>query len=318
MKTVVTSSIKKAAKYILAGEPVGFPTETVYGLAANVFDEGAIEKIFKIKNRPIDNPLIVHISNLNQISQLAKKITISAEIVIERFFPGPVTIVLKKNEIIPDTVSAGLDTIAIRMPELELSRNFIQECGVPLAAPSANLSGKPSPTKWQHVYNDLNGLVSCILKGPKSNVGIESTVIDCTVNKPRLLRPGKISLQELRNIFPDITFSNSDKFRIHHSPGMKYRHYSPTGKVFLIDEPSEIPADLVKKYYKEMAYIGITDVKYRIKKNILSGEEEYSHYLFNFFRDCDKKNIKFIYCQKVKEEGIGLALMNRLIKAARD
>lgn len=314
MKTVITSSIKKAAQFIKRGEIVAFPTETVYGLGANVFDDDAIKKIFIAKKRPQDNPLIVHISNINQIESLVKKINLCAQKIIEEFFPGPITIVLEKNDVISELVSGGLNTIAVRMPSLELTRKFIEECEVPLAAPSANLSGSPSPTTWRHVYNDLNGRIPCILKGPECDVGIESTVVDCTKNKPVILRPGLISVEDLQKIFSDVKVYNPKKSVKPKSPGMKYRHYAPKAKVILINSEE----DFTKyKFEKEnSAFIGFLKVKGFKKFKRVNDLKDYARSIFNFFRKCDEEKIETIFCQKVPETGLGLAIMNRLTKAA--
>lgn len=314
MKTIVTTSINIAAEFIKKGELVAFPTETVYGLGANVFNEEAIRKIFIAKKRPMDNPLIVHISNLNQINLLAKKITPAAQKIIEKFFPGPITIILKKNDVISDLVSGGLDTIAIRMPDLELTKKFIDKCGIPIAAPSANLSGSPSPTSWKHVYNDLNKRIVCILKGPSCKVGIESTVIDCTGKIPIILRPGFISYDELKEVLPTIKIYTKKSKEKPKSPGMKYKHYSPKAKVILINSIDELTNYNIN--LDTSAYIGLEFVKGLKKVKRVKNLADYAKNLFKFFRECDELKIKTIFCQRVSEIGIGLALMNRLTKAA--
>lgn len=314
MKTLVTTSIKLASEFIKKGEIVAFPTETVYGLGANVYDDDAIKKIFIAKKRPADNPLIVHVSNVNQIEFLVKKLNKCARGIIEKFFPGPITIVLEKNDAISELVSGGLSTVAIRMPSLELSRKFIEACGVPIAAPSANLSGSPSPTSWRHVYNDLNGRIPCILKGPDCEVGIESTVVDCTQNKPVILRPGIISIEDLRKVFPDVKIYKSKNVKKPKSPGMKYKHYSPEAKVILID--SEEDLEKIEFDKSKAAFIGLMKIKGLKKIKRVNDLRDYARNLFNFFRKCDEEKIKVIFCQKVPESGLGLAIMNRLTKAA--
>lgn len=316
MKTIVTSSVKTASAFIRSGELVGMPTETVYGLGANVFDEDAVKKIFEVKNRPADNPLIVHVSSYEQIEQLTEKITTNAEKIINNFFPGPITIVLKKNEVISNFVTAGLDTIAIRMPDLEITTKFIDVCGVPIAAPSANISGLPSPTSWQHVYNDLNGKIPCILKGPKCKVGIESTVVDCTSSVPTILRPGSISIDDLRMFFPRVKIPLQTQNGQMKSPGTKYKHYSPKAKVTLVESKEELIKIISKSGKKNFAFIGFEKVFSARKSKIVKSSNDYAHKLFSFFRSCDEIGIERIFCQKVEEEGIGLALMNRLQKAA--
>ncbi len=321
MRTILTDSIKIAAYNVKRGDLVAFPTETVYGIGANVFDEKAVSKIFKIKGRPADNPLIVHVASKKDIGILAKEITPSAKKIIKKFFPGPVTVILKKNEIVPDIVTASLDTIAIRMPSSKIARELIKLSGVPIAAPSANFSGSPSPTSFQHVMKDLSGKISCILVGPASKYGLESTVIDCTGKYPVILRPGSVTLEMLRKkIDKRIVFRKSTG-RIK-SPGQKYRHYAPKAKVKLISDYRLRIADSqsikeAKVEKQKEAFIGL-DKKYlnrfevvKICKTI----EDYAKNLFSFFRECDDNGVKIIYCQKVSEKGIGLAIMNRVKKA---
>ena len=309
MKTLLTNSVKEAAKYIKKGEIAAFPTETVYGLGAGAFDERAIKKIYKAKGRPSDNPLIVHVSNRKDILLLAKVIPATAKKIIKMFFPGPVTIILKKNEIIPNSVTAGLDTIAIRMPSSKIARDFIKACEVPVAAPSANLSGSPSPTSFIHVMNDFKGKIPCILIGPDAKYGLESTVIDCTSAIPQILRPGVITLEQLKKIDKSITYkSKTNKIK---SPGQKYKHYAPKGKL-------QISNYKLRIVNENSGYIGIkkplvNNFKYlKMCKDL----NDYAKNLFSFFRKCDEMGIQRIYAQKVEEKGIGLAIMNRLKKAA--
>lgn len=315
MKTLITGSAAKAALHIRRGEIVGFPTETVYGLGANAYDERAVKKIFSVKGRPQDNPLIVHISSKKEINVLAEFIPEYARKIIDKFFPGPVTVILKKNEIISGLVTAGLDTIAIRMPSSAIAKKFIKLCGVPVAAPSANLSGSPSPTDAEHVIDDFYDKVSCILKGPGSRYGLESTVVDCTGKHPVILRPGVITLEELRKI-DKLTRVNNSSRKIK-SPGQKYRHYAPGANV-KIQNPN-VRNKKAGAIRQKAAYIGL-DKKYSKSfelSNICSSVEEYAKNLFSFFRECDKMGIKTIYCGRIPEKGIGMAIMNRLKKAAR-
>ena len=311
IKTKIVKDVKSAARYILSSEVVAFPTETVYGLGANVFDEDAVQKIYDLKNRPHDNPLIVHICNKEQIDLLATDVNNTAKHIIKNFFPGPITVILKKHEIVPYLATAGLDTVAIRMPASRIARDFIRECGVPIAAPSANLSGSPSPTSFRHVMDDFGGKLKCILMGPDSKYGIESTVIDCTTTIPAILRPGIISTEDL-----DITKRQvvmSSRFTQVKSPGQKYKHYAPKAKVVLVASPV--------KPEKNSAYIGLKKPTEE-QKGLLSHYKycsdlyDYAKNLFRFFRECDAEKIRTIYCQKVPEKGIGMAIMNRLKKAS--
>ncbi|MFN7621581.1 MAG: L-threonylcarbamoyladenylate synthase, partial [Acidobacteriota bacterium] len=195
MKTELTKSVESAARYIIEGEVVAFPTETVYGLGANIFNEAAIAKIFAAKGRPSDNPLIAHIATLDQLLSLAREIPPAARLLIDRFFPGPLTVVLPKLPAVPMIATAGLETIGVRMPDHPLAIELLRACGLPLVAPSANLSGRPSPTTWQAVLEDLEGRIACILQGEPTRVGLESTVVDCTAAVPTLLRAGAITLE---------------------------------------------------------------------------------------------------------------------------
>lgn len=310
MKTILTNSVKTAASFIKKGEVTAFPTETVYGLGANAYNEKAVKKIFKAKGRPADNPLIVHVASKKDIVVLVKEIPPIAKKIISEFFPGPVTIILNKNEIIPGVVTAGLDSIAIRMPANKTARELIKACGVPIAAPSANLSGSPSPTSFMHVVSDFKGKIPCILIGRNAKYGLESTVIDCTSKIPVVLRPGVVTLEQLRKIDKRIKYkAKSAKIK---SPGQKYKHYAPKAKVELIGSNKA----KVKKQKGE-AYIGLQK---KFKNNfdytkICSSLNDYAKNLFAFFRECDAKGIKTIYCDEVIEKGIGLAIMNRLRKA---
>jgi L-threonylcarbamoyladenylate synthase len=327
MRTMITNSISQAAAYIKKGDIAAFPTETVYGLGANVYDEAAIKKIFKIKGRPADNPLIVHISKKSDIALLVQEIPETAKKIINKFFPGPITVIFKKNEIIPDAVTAGLDTIAIRMPSSKIARDFIKECGVPVAAPSANLSGSPSPTSFIHVLRDFKGKIPCILTGPKARYGLESTVIDCTPEIPQVLRPGIITLEQLRKIDKRITYKRrTDKIK---SPGQRYKHYAPKAKLQITNYlppagklPARSAGGRITNRKDNYGFIGLTPIWDKglqplALKQILvcKSLNDYAKNLFSFFRKCDEIGIKLIYAQKVEEKGIGLAIMNRLKKA---
>lgn len=309
MQTTITNDPKIAADFIKSGEVAAFPTETVYGLGADAYNDKAVRKIFKAKGRPADNPLIVHVAKKKDISVLAKEITPSAKKLISKFFPGPVTVILKKNEIVPDVVTAGLDTIAIRMPASKIARELIRLSGVPIAAPSANLSGSPSPTNFLHVLRDMKGKIPCLIIGPAAKYGLESTVIDCTGKFPVILRPGSVTLEQIKKLDKNAVYQkNARKIK---SPGQKYRHYSPIAKVKFINRETSI----VKR--SKEAYIGLNEKfakSFEVVK-ICKTIEEYARNLFSFFRQCDELGIKTIYCEKIPEKGIGTAVMNRLNKA---
>ncbi len=311
MKTLLTTSPTTAAEFIKRGGIVAFPTETVYGLGANVFDEKAVAKIFKAKKRPNDNPLIAHVGNLEQIKLLTSEITESAEKFIEAFFPAPLTLVLPKSEKIPLVATANLQTIGVRMPKNDLALEFLKNCETPIVAPSANLSGRPSPTTWQAVFEDLNGRIDCILQGEATEIGLESTVLDCTSLIPLVLRSGAITLEQLQKVDPKTRLYKFAEIETPRSPGLKHRHYSPKAQVVLSNPKSKIQNP------KSTAFIGLTKPNCDFEKiKICASVEDYAHSLFAFFRQCDRENIKTIYCEKIVESGIGLALMDRLKRAS--
>ncbi len=313
METFLTKSPPEAARFIKKGGIVAFPTETVYGLGANVFDEKAIRKIFKAKQRPNDNPLIAHVGNLEQIKLLVKEITPNAQKFIEAFFPAPLTLVLPKSAQVPLIATAGLETIGVRMPKNELAQEFLQFCETPLVAPSANLSGKPSPTTWQAVFEDLNKRIDCILQGETTEIGLESTVVDCTSDAPLILRSGAITLEDLQKIVPETRFYRVKENEAARSPGLKHRHYSPRAKVVLFN------GQWTMDNGQSRAFIGLNkpEIDFDLIK-ICGSVEDYAHFVFDFFRNCDSQKIATIYCQTVEEKGIGLALMDRLKRAAED
>jgi L-threonylcarbamoyladenylate synthase len=311
MHTVLTKSPIEAAEFIKRGGVVAFPTETVYGLGANVFDTKAIAKIFEAKQRPNDNPLIAHVGNLEDIKLLVSEVTEIAGKFIEAFFPAPLTLVLPKSKKVPLNATANLETIGVRMPKNDLALDFLNACETPLVAPSANLSGKPSPTNWEAVFEDLNGRIDCILQGETTEIGLESTVVDCTSDVPLILRSGAITLEQLREIVPETGVYQIKKDEMPKSPGLKHRHYSPRAKVVLANEKWKVESG------KSRAFIGLNkpDEKIELVK-ICGSVEEYAHEVFSFFRECDRENIRTIYCETVEEKGIGAALMDRLKRAS--
>lgn len=311
METKLTDSPFEAAEILRSGGIVAFPTETVYGLGANVFDEAAISKIFIAKQRPADNPLIAHVSSIDQIQELASEVTKIAEALIERFFPGPLTVVLRKKDSVPDIASAGLDSIGIRMPGLPSTQEVLKACGTPVAAPSANLSGRPSPTTWQAVFEDLNGRIDCILKGDATEIGLESTVVDCSGSVPIVLRQGAISFETLCEVIPDIEIYKYGSTELPPSPGMRHQHYSPKAEVVIIDTQDQLVNS------GQAAFIGTNPPDAQFTYSIKVGNaEEYARELFEFFRECDRRGIHTIYCQSVQRKGVGAALMDRIERAA--
>lgn len=310
MKTILTKSCKIAAEIINGGGIAAFPTETVYGLGANIFDQTAIAKIFKAKRRPNDNPLIAHVGNIEQIEILVSHIPQVAEKFIDAFFPAPLTLVLPKSARVPQIATADLETIGVRMPDHDLALEFLRSCKTPVVAPSANLSGKPSPTSWQAVYEDLDGRVDCILQGEITKIGLESTVVDCTSEVPLILRTGAVTLEQLQEIIPETRLYKFAENETPKSPGLKHKHYSPKAKVVLI-------SDFSFQISETSAFIGLNkSAKDFDFMKVCASVEEYAHEVFAFFRECDHRNIATIYCEAVEEKGIGLALMDRLKRAA--
>ncbi len=309
VRTTFTSDPFVAAEFIKRGGIVAFPTETVYGLGADAFDPIATEKIFEAKQRPADNPLIVHVSSVDQIGELAE-ITETGSRLIDKFFPGPLTLVLKKKDGVPFITTAGLDTVGVRMPRLSIANQFLQACGVPVAAPSANLSGRPSPTTWEAVAEDLDGRIDCILQGSPTETGLESTVVDCAGDVPIVLRSGSVTLERLREIIAEVRVS-SDLDDIRRSPGTRHQHYKPTANVVLIPHP-----DAVEKA-PGCAFIGLArSVTPFDHQRLCAGADDYAREIYEFLRESDRRGIHTVYCQEVPETGIGVALMDRLRRAA--
>lgn len=311
MRTIVTDSPRVAASYIRAGRIAAFPTETVYGLGADAFDAEAVAKIFDAKGRPSDNPLIVHLHDLAQLDVLAATRSGDADRLIEHFFPGPLTVILPKSDHVPDVVTAGLDTVGLRMPKDPRASAFLKACGMPVAAPSANLSGRPSPTTWEAVLGDLDGRIPCILKGDRSPVGLESTVVNCNVSPPVVLRAGAVSLEQLRDVVSDVRTATGSEMQTGRSPGIRHRHYAPSARVQIVAHPPKEPAG-------RAAYIGLANTVPQddfLLVRVCSNLDAYAYELFDFFRECDAKGVDRIYCQQVDEDGIGRALMDRLRRA---
>ncbi len=308
VKTLLTNSPGAAAAIIKRGGLVAFPTETVYGLGAAIFDEAAIEKVFEAKGRPSDNPLIAHVANESQIMQLTDDLTPAAESLLKAFAPGPLTVVVRKSKLVPASATAGLDTIGIRMPRLRLAREFLSLCEVPVVAPSANLSGRPSPTTWEAVFEDLDGRIDCILQGMSSEIGLESTVVDCTEDTPIVLRAGAVSIEQLQEILPTIRLSDDKDIEKPRSPGLKHRHYSPMADVVIWTGGAVKP---------NSAYIGLNraDTSFEFER-IFPTVDEYAQSLYEFFRECDRAGINTIYCERVPEIGLGTAVMDRIRRAS--
>ena len=332
--------IKQAATIIREGGLVAFPTETVYGLGAAGLNSEAVKKIFVAKGRPNDNPLILHIAESKDIFRLTDQADRDPRVpqLISRFWPGPLTLVLAKQKKIPDEVTAGLDTVAIRMPQHPVALALIKESGVPLAAPSANRSGYPSPTTGQHVYTDLAGRIDAILESGPTGVGVESTVLDLSADIPIILRPGGVTREELAAVLGTVYLdpSLSDPRQIPKAPGMKYKHYSPRAEVILVQGTREKVAakikDLTVQYSAQGKKVGLLltqemwasveaetempPVFYRRDLGSATQLEEIARIIYSELRDCDLQGVEVILTETYQTEGIGAALMNRLFKSA--
>jgi L-threonylcarbamoyladenylate synthase len=317
------NALDEAAKLILSGELVAIPTETVYGLAANAFDEKAVKNIFEVKGRPSDNPLIIHTYGISSIEEIAQNIPEKARKLYETFSPGPLTIVLPKSPAIPSVTSGGLDTVGVRIPDIYEVRELIKICKVPIAAPSANLSGLPSPTSAAHVYNDLNGKIPLILDGGDCKIGLESTVITLENDDIIILRPGGITMEQLSKFGNVIigkgiaeTLCEND---IAVSPGMKYKHYAPKASITVVDGELSFFHKIFDENADDESYALMFDDDYsNIKNRINFGKtpSDQAANLFKILRELDERNIKKVFarCPETKDEG--LAVYNRLIRAA--
>jgi L-threonylcarbamoyladenylate synthase len=327
--------IKIAANIIRKGGLVAFPTETVYGLGADALNSKAVLALFKAKNRPLDNPPIIHVDNFSQIKQLSKIIPIRAKLLMDKFWPGPLTLTFQRSENVPSVSTAGLDTIAIRMPKHNIALALIKIAKCPIAAPSANLSGKPSPTFAKHVFNDLDGRIDAILDGGSTCIGVESTVVNFTSCPPEVLRPGGVPVEELRRIIEDIKIHPLvladkemavDKIL---SPGMKHKHYAPKASVVLVEGSvsSVIKkiTELIKCYKLKGSKVGVLvtqeTIDYYSADVVKSLGSRFNlkviaKNLFNLLREFDIENVDVIIAEGIPNEGLGLAVMNRLRKAA--
>lgn len=332
MKTVVIDitteydlALSESARLINSGEVVGIPTETVYGLAADAFDETAVKKIFEAKGRPGDNPLIVHISKLEDLTQLVEEIPEKVKIMAEKFWPAPLTMIMKKSDRISKVVSGNLDTVAVRMPKSDYARAIIENCGVPLAAPSANLSGSPSPTNAKYVYDDMNGRIPLIIDGGSCEIGVESTVISFAEEPPRLLRPGGVTLEEMTALIGEIVVDNAvlnqlAEGQIAASPGMKYKHYAPKADIILIKSNFEDFKALCENEENITALCFDGESKKLNCPSVEYGKENdgysQSFRLFDALRELDEIGAGKVYARCPDTKGMGLAVYNRLIRSA--
>ncbi|MBR1478761.1 MAG: threonylcarbamoyl-AMP synthase [Lachnospiraceae bacterium] len=324
--------LKKAGEIIKNGGVVAFPTETVYGLGGNALDAGASKKIYAAKGRPSDNPLIVHISDFGDIYEIAEAVPEYAKRLAEIFWPGPLTMILKKKAKVPDETTGGLDTVAVRMPDSIIARNLIKYAGGYIAAPSANISGKPSPTEARFVTEDMDGRIDMIIDGGAGEVGIESTIIDLTVSPPEILRPGFITREMIEGALKTETRlpgAEADPGTGPRAPGMKYRHYAPRAPLYVVeaadkDTPGLI-ARLVQKEHEKGRRAGVLATEGNAGGYIAEKVENLgraddgraiARNLFRALREMDDADVDVIYAESLENKGVGTAVMNRLLKAA--
>jgi L-threonylcarbamoyladenylate synthase len=331
LKADSRKNIKLAASLIRRGEIVAFPTETVYGLGADATNKTAVVKVFAVKGRPTFDPLIVHIASASMLEKMVKEIPDTARLLADAFWPGPLTLVLAKKEGIPEVVTAGLPTVAVRMPQNEVALTLIEEARVPIAAPSANSFGRPSPTRAEHVMEDLGGKIALVLDGGPTQVGIESTVLDLTSLPPAILRPGGVSKESLERILGEVSISLGSEGKVFKSPGQMKQHYAPRAKVLLFNG-----------MYRQKVVVAmrgkIKELKKGSKIGVMVPEEELSYFtdedvvvvslgsftameavasnLFATMRALDKQGVDYILALAPSKEGIGLAVFDRLFKAA--
>ena len=321
-------AISLAAMHLTAGDVVALPTETVYGLGADGLNPEAVSKIFQVKGRPQDNPLILHIADRSQLTAICKDIPPAAWLLAEAFWPGPLTMVLPAKDIVPKCTTAGLPTVAVRCPDCDITRKIIRHAKVPVAAPSANISGKPSTTTAEHVYHDHKGKIPLIIDGGPCRIGVESTIVDLTEAPPRLLRPGGITPEQLMGVLGELTVDKAvtaqiDKDAVVKAPGMKYRHYAPDCQVLIVAGSREkaaayihghfVPGDRVLCFEEELPlYADCAPLPYGKESDVAT----LSAGLFAALRELDDPSVKRVYARCPEGGGIAYAVQNRLKKAA--
>ena len=326
-------SLALAARLLADGELVAFPTETVYGLGAHAMDHNAVLGIFSAKGRPADNPLIVHIHDRSQLDDICEVNDLSIRL-MDAFWPGPLTIILPRKEAVPNSVTAGLDTVAVRMPSHPVALALLKACNLPVAAPSANRSGKPSPTSAKHVFDDMDGRIPLIIDGGESDVGLESTVISLVGEKPCILRPGGITQAMLEEVLGPVDLAGSilrplEKGEKALSPGMMYKHYSPDGQVTLIEGEESAVVEALRRLYAHAASEGHRACVMCFTEHVaaladchphdigsMDDPTDVAHRLFATLRGLDDEKMDVIFSEVVPPEGVGLAVMNRLGRAA--
>jgi L-threonylcarbamoyladenylate synthase len=317
-----------AANFLRDNEVVALPTETVYGLGGNAESDAAVAKIFAAKGRPSDNPLIIHIAEKEQLRTFVTEVPDKAELLMEAFWPGPLTIIFKKKEgVLAETATAGLSTVAVRMPDHPVALALLKSCGLPIAAPSANSSGKPSPTNAQHVLDDLNGKIAGVIDGGATGIGVESTVIDCTEAIPVILRPGGVTKEQLEAVLGNVRVDAAltDEAARPKAPGMKYQHYAPNAPLYMVSGTTEFLQSLVEKKRMEGLQVGVLTTEehadvYEADVVLACGKrvelETVAAALYDTLRRFNLEQVDVIYSEVFPNEGVGNAIMNRLQKAA--
>lgn len=323
-----TDEVSAAAAVIRRGGLLAIPTETVYGLGADGLNENAVKAIFEAKGRPQDNPLILHIPNESWLTRYCRDVPVQAYELAKRFWPGPLTMILKRDPVVPNVVTGGLDTVGMRCPDHPVTRAVIEAADVPVAAPSANASGRPSPTTTAHVLADMDGRIDAVLDGGACSVGVESTIIDLTVTPPCLLRPGGITLEQLREVLGEVTVDaavtrSMEAGEKPRAPGMKYRHYAPKAPVTVVRGDPEATAAYIKSHLSDRSgvicfseFCGLFS-GYTVEMiGAAADQEEQARRIFNALRAFDETEVTEIWAQSPDEGGLGLAVTNRLNKAA--
>lgn len=336
-----SEEIKQQAEEVLAtageilknGGLVAFPTETVYGLGADGLNEDASKKIYAAKGRPSDNPLIIHITNMDALEKIVKEVPEVARVVAEKYWPGPLTMIFKKADCVPYGTTGGLDTVAVRMPVHEVARAVIDAGGGYIAAPSANTSGRPSPTTADHVKEDLTGKIDMIVDGGAVDIGVESSILDVTVDPPMILRPGAVTKEMFEELIGEVaidqTLIKPDSKIVPKAPGMKYRHYAPKADLTIVEGCMENVVDsinhLADEKIKEGFKVGIIGTEESIDKYVQGDikcvgtredEATIANHLYGILREFDTDNVDYIFSESFDNDGIGSAVMNRLLKAA--
>jgi len=328
-KNINVQAIQKAGSILKSGGLVAFPTETVYGLGADALNTEAAKKIYSAKGRPSDNPLIIHIADMGYLNKIVKQVPDAAKKLADAFWPGPLTMILNKSDCVPYGTTGGLDTVAVRMPSDEIAQELIRRGGGYVAAPSANISGRPSPTTAQHVYEDMNGRIPLILDGGAVEIGLESTIVDLTADMPVILRPGYISLEMVQSILgraeTDRGLIADDSGIRPKAPGMKYRHYAPKAELKIVEGPIDKVISYINQRAEGSRRVGIICTEETREcyphgdiKSIGSRKNELSiaNHLFEVLREFDEDGVEVIYSESFEAPGLGQAIMNRLLKAA--